>query len=110
VETPAEHTQRTPLDASVIEEQRRRSVTSTQVDDESVEPTVEGDHKEEEAPVPPAPTRPCTAIPGKSGRFQGNKSAKEEQRQRLAQKHGVRVQQRVTADMAVANFAKAQVL
>jgi hypothetical protein len=110
METPTKHTQQTPVGGSVADEQCRRSVTPTEIHDDSVEPVVEGDHEEEEVPVSPAPTRPCVATPSKRARPQGNKSAKEEQRQRLAREHGVRLQQHMTGDMAAANFAKAQVL
>jgi hypothetical protein len=78
METPTKRTQQTPVGGSVADEQRRCSVTPTEIYDDSVEPVVEGDHEEEEVPVLPAPTRPCAATPSKRARPQSNKNAKEE--------------------------------
>jgi hypothetical protein len=66
---------------------------------------------EDETPLPvPAPPHPPRMTPMKRGRPIGNKCAKDEERQRVHQEHVARAQGRVSAKMATASRAKAQVL
>ena len=53
METLMERIYQIPVGVSVVEERCKRFVTSTQVNDDSAEPAIDGDYKEEEAPVPP---------------------------------------------------------
>jgi hypothetical protein len=56
------------------------------------------------------PTQRSTPTSAKRGRPCGTKVAKEEQRVQKQQDHAIRAQARATADVAAANFKKAQIL
>jgi hypothetical protein len=107
METPGERSQRSPRVVLHDDESQRRSMTPTDCDDARAH-TPGGD---DDAPRRTPPREPLpTAMPNKRGRPAGHKSAKEEQWQRMAREQVAKATQRVTADMASANFKKAQVL
>jgi hypothetical protein len=106
METPGERSQRTPVVLNE-DESRRQFFSPLDVDEDDAD-IVGGEEGAQQA-EPTLEQRP-TVMPTKRGRPIGVKFAKEEQRQRLAREHIVKVTQRVTGDMAMANFRKAQVL
>jgi hypothetical protein len=70
----------------------------------------DGGHNEEEVGAASNPSSRTAATPRKRGRPIGQKAAKEDQRVAKQREGAIRAQARATADMAAANFKKAQVL
>jgi hypothetical protein len=108
METPGERLQRGP---PVHLSDGDQEVQAGSSDGEEGEADMVGEGEDDPAQptaVPPQPPR--IATPGKRGRPMGSKSAKEEERQRVHREHVARAQGRVSAEMATANRAKAQVL
>jgi hypothetical protein len=108
METPGERLQCGPP-VQLNDDEQQQSCTPS--DSEEGEGDMAGggdDEAPQPMPTPPAPPRTATSM--KRGRPIGNKCAKDEERQRIHREHVARAQRRVSAEMASANRAKAQVL
>jgi hypothetical protein len=112
METPQERQNRTIPPSIVEEEPPRRAMTPTAGDDDVDDIAGEAGDFGVQDPAPAAPVRQrqCSATPAKRGRPLGGKATKDEQQKRHQRDQGVKKQEKVTADIAAANYKKAQVL
>jgi hypothetical protein len=108
METPGEVRQRAVAAASPARGARRRTMPSPQ-SAAAATSAVEYDNEDVDIVLAEA-SQPSATTWGKRGRPCGSKMAKEEQRVEKQREHAMRVQARAMADMAAANFKKAQIL
>jgi hypothetical protein len=108
METPGESRQRAAAKTPQNDATRRAAASASDTGNHS---EGDGDYYNEEVGAPASNPSSCTVVtPGKRGRPIRQKAAKEDQRVAKQQEGAIRAQAQVTADMAAANFKKAQIL
>jgi hypothetical protein len=112
METPGEVRQRAVAASSPARGTRRRSTVSlpAQEGQGAAATSATGCDNDDVDIGPVEPRQPSAAAWGKRGRPCGSKMAKEEQKGEKQREHAMRAQARATADIAAANFKKAQIL